>query len=359
MKTISEIYKDMAAVFTAESGVAVHESGDMAIRLYAAATEIYSLQVYADWLRRMAFPQTAEGEYLDRHAEARGLKRGGATKAVGSIEFLLNAPLSHDITVPAGTVCLTATGLRFETTEEGLIPAGETSCTVGAIAAEAGSAYNVPPGAVSYMALPPVGVAACRNNVAFSGGADKESDEELRKRILSSYRRLPNGANAAFYEQEALSIPNVAAVKLFPKARGLGTLDIIVASDSGIPSETLLETVREHLNSMRELCVDIRLYPPKAVPVNISVEVLPDENHTAEEVKDNVIAALGRFFGGSLLGKNVLLAELGQVIFNAEGVKNYRITAPGADIRVGEDELAVLGAVNLSTMGALLCTRNF
>jgi len=352
MKTISEIYNDMAAAFTAESGVAVHESGDMALRLYAAATEIYSLYVYADWLRRMAFPQTAEGEYLDRHAEVRGLRRETPAKAVGSIEFLLSAPLSQDVIVPRGTVCLTATGLRFETTEEGLIPAGRTSCTVAAAAAEPGSAYNVPPGAIIYMALPPVGVAACRNSAAFSGGADRESDEELRARILSSYRRLPNGANAAFYEQEALSIPGVAAVKLFPRIRGIGTLDIVLASDSGMPSEALLDEVRAHLNSLRELCVDIRVLAPTAVPVDIDLEIEPKDNYSQEEAAAGVTAALGGFFSGKLLGKSLLLAELGQVIFSAEGVKNYRIKSPGSDIAVGGGELPVLGSLTIGPMGA-------
>jgi uncharacterized phage protein gp47/JayE len=352
MKTISEIYNDMAAAFTAESGIAVHESGDMALRLYASATEIYSLYVYADWLMRMAFPQTAEGEYLDRHAESRGLKREGAAKAVGSIEFMLSAPLSQDLTVPLGTVCLTATGLRFETTEEGIIPAGETSCTVGARAADTGGAYNVPPGTVIYMALPPVGVSACSNSVAFSGGADRESDEKLRERILSSYKRLPNGANASFYEQEALNIPGVAAVNLFPRARGLGTLDIVAASDSGMPSEPLLEEIRAQLNSLRELCVDICVSAPVAVPVDLSVEIEPGENHTPEETMASVSAALGKFFSGELLGKNVLLAELGQVIFSAKGVKNYRITAPDSDISVQSGELPVMGTLTLSAMGA-------
>jgi len=351
MKNITEIYNEMAAAFTSESGVAVHESGDMALRLYCAAAEIYSLYVYADWVTRMAFPQTAEGEYLDRHAEVRGITREGATKAVGILEFSLSAPLTQSITVPVGTVCLNAAGLRFETTEAGTIPAGSLTCTVGAKASAPGSACNLPPDTVIYMAVPPVGVGACRNPAAFSGGGDREGDEELRGRVLSSYRRLPNGANASFYEQEALSLPNVAAVKLFPRARGLGTLDIVAASDSGIPSESILTQIKEHLDALRELCVDIQVSAPTAVTIDISAEIVPDGTHTQEEAEANVIAALGRHFCGALLSKNVLLAELGRVIYDAGGVSNYRITAPAADIFVQSGELPVLGTVTLSAAG--------
>ena len=45
----------------------------------------------------------------------------------------------------------------------------------------------------------PIGVVQCTNPAAFSGGCDAESDEALRGRVLASYQRLPNGANAAYY----------------------------------------------------------------------------------------------------------------------------------------------------------------
>ena len=91
---------------------------------------------------------------------------------------------------------------------------------------------------------------------------------------------------------------------------------------------------------------------PVAVPVDLSVEIEPGENHTPEETMASVSAALGKFFSGELLGKNVLLAELGQVIFSAKGVKNYRITAPDSDISVQSGELPVMGTLTLSAMGA-------
>ena len=46
--------------------------------MYALAAQIYSLYIQADWVARQAFPQTAEGEYLDCHAQLRSLERKGA-----------------------------------------------------------------------------------------------------------------------------------------------------------------------------------------------------------------------------------------------------------------------------------------
>ena len=51
------------------------------------------------------------------------------------------------------------------------------------------------------MMLPPVGVKSCKNTVPFFGGKDAESDEELRKRVLMSYKTVINGGNKEYYRQ--------------------------------------------------------------------------------------------------------------------------------------------------------------
>ena len=68
-------------------------------------------------------------------------------------------------------------------------------------------------------------------------------------------------------------------------------------------------------------------------------------------VKSNAEQAVRTYFDGKLLSRNILLAELGNVIFNVEGVANYKIAAPPTDIEVAEDELPVLLSVSVSDMG--------
>ena len=92
---------------------------------------------------------------------------------------------------------MTAGLVRFVTTEAGTIPARERVCEVPARAAEPGAGGNVASGAVTAMAVVPVGVSRCGNPRPFAGGQDPEGDEDLRGRILETFRRMPNGANAA------------------------------------------------------------------------------------------------------------------------------------------------------------------
>ena len=199
MRTVEAIYEALRAACEERCGCVIGDSCDMAVRLYAAAAQIQALEVQAEWVARQSFPQTAEGEMLDRHAEMRGITRLGAERAEGVLRFSVSQAATTDLAIPAGSVCLTRSGEAFETTEEGVLKAGELSVDIPAQAVEAGAAGNVATGRIALMSPYPTGIQRCTNPAAFAGGRDSEDDGSLRARVLESFRRLPNGANAAFY----------------------------------------------------------------------------------------------------------------------------------------------------------------
>ena len=104
MKTTDEIYEEMCLAFKNISGFEVNDGCDMAVRLYAAAAQIYSLYVYNDWVKNQCFPQTATGAYLENHAQMRGITRNPARKASGTIRFYIEEAAEADITIQAGIV---------------------------------------------------------------------------------------------------------------------------------------------------------------------------------------------------------------------------------------------------------------
>ena len=347
MKTVEEIYEEMLSVFREETGAEASAVSDLSVRLYAVAAQVYSLYVQADWLSRQCFPQSAQGSWLDRHAALRGLERRGAVKAKGTIRFSVAAAGGTDLTVPAGTVCATAGLERFETTEAAVLKAGETWVEVPARAVEAGKAGNVPAGSILVMTAPPVGVGSCANPEAFSGGDDAEEDEELRKRVLETYRRMPNGANAAFYEQGALSFSQVAACTVMPKKRGVGTVDVVVATREGVPDEVLLSEIQDYFDQRREIAVDVLVKGPETVNVNVGIWVERAEGDDAAGVKAAVEEAVRGFFSGERLGEPILAAQLNQIVFTTPGVANCKVTAPAADLPGAEGVLPRLGTLTV------------
>ena len=348
MKTTEEIYNELKTGFEEASGLRLNDGGDMALRFYALAAQLSSLWVQSDYVNRQCFPQTAGGEALTMHAQMRGLERGGAVRASGTLRFSIPAALSRDLYIPENTRCMTQDGTEFTTVSGVTLSTGSLYCDAPAEAVEAGISGNVPAGSIVIMQNAPVGVSSCANPAAFTHGEDAEDDEKLRKRIMESYSSLPNGGNAAFYKSLVLDTAGVAAATVLPRARGRGTLDIIVASYSGIPSDSLLASVSAKLDERREICVDIDVSAPTAVTVNISAELEINESSNAAEVIENVETLLRGYFNGRLLGKSVKLAQLGHIIYSVDGVENYTITSPSADVSIDPDELPVLGTLTVS-----------
>ena len=348
--TVDEIYSQMAQTFQTETGLALAGDGDMAVRLYTVAAQIYALYVQADWVARQCFPQTALGDYLDKHAQLRGLERRDAVAAVGVLRFSVPSAPDTDLPIPAGTVCLTAAQVRFETLEAATLKAGNTYVDVRAQALEPGAAGNAAAGTIRAMAVAPVGVSQVTNPEAFTGGADVEDDEALRERVLETFRRMPNGANAAFYEQEALSFPEVAAASVVPRPRGVGTVDVVIATTAGLPGSELLEAVTDHLEAKREIAVELQVKAPTAKQMDVTVQVAARAGADSAAVIQAVKSAIQTWFDGKLLGQSVLRAKLGDIIYEVEGVENYAITAPAADVAVDVDELPRLGTLTVTAM---------
>lgn len=350
MKTIEEIYQELMASFGERTGLEPRGGTDLSARMYALAAQVYGLYVQADWVVRQAFPQTAEGEYLDRHARLRGIARKPAVCAGGAVRFTAGETSSAPRTIPRGTVCMTAGMVRFETVEEAVLEAGELWTEVPVLALEAGEAGNVSAETIVSMAVAPMGIASCTNPLPCSGGADGEGDGALRERVLDTFRRLPNGANAAFYEQGALSFGQVAGAAVIPRPRGRGTVDVVVSTQSGLPDEALLEELRQYFQTRREIAVDVQVRAPETVEVELAVQVRPQAGRDGAQVLAAVEAALRGWFTGKLLGRDVLLAQLGYLIFSCDGVANYAITSPAADVAVGAAVLPRLSTLTVEAM---------
>lgn len=349
MITLEEIYQALASQFQAQTGLNAGGSSELAVRFYAVAAQIYSLYVQAEWTRRQCFPQTAQGEDLDKHAKLRGVTRRKAVRATGTVRFYASQSRNMDTEVPKDTVCMTAGGIRFLTTESGLIPAGGAHCDVPVIAVEAGAAGNVGQGTIVYMALPPLGVSACANLEGFSNGQDEEGDEELRARVLATFQRLANGANNAFYQQAAMSFPQVAAVTVLPRNRGVGTVDVVPAAQEGAPGQDLLDALQAHFDKMREIACDVKVVAPTVQTVDVSVQLWAkeEEGWSYAEAAAAVRGRLEAWFNGERLGQPLPRAELISLIYATPGVANCKLITPAQDLPLSRVTLPVLGTLSI------------
>ena len=348
MKTTLEIFEAMRQTMAERAGFLPDEGCELAVRLYAAAAQIESLYAYADWSRRQCFPQTAAGEYLDLHAGLHGLTRDPAACAEGTLIIGIDRALDFPLTVPAGTRFCIPGGVFYRLDEDCRIPAGLTENEAAAVCLTPGTAGNAAPGEICGLVEAPAYVTSVYNPLAFTGGLEAESDEHLRRRILSACRRLPNGANTAWYEAVALSVPGItsaAAIAAYPAA---GQVSLCVSGNYGLPEDGQVLAVREALSGRTELGVTLTLQTPILQAVNIALTVWPVDGVCGSDALAAVRSAVAEYFSKPLLMRGFYRSELGSRIYETGLVKNYTFAQSVSDLPPGNRTLYTLGTLQLT-----------
>ncbi len=155
------------------------------------------------------------GDDLDEMVNLFGFTRLPAKRATGSITFERSGSATGDILIPRGTQIATDDVLPVVVST--LVPAtmmrGDTSLTIPAQATVGGTAGNVPADVLNRVITPLQGVGTVTNQVAFTGGSDAESDEQLRTRFKATIFRNLAGTEQMFLAT-ALEDPNVTQVNV-------------------------------------------------------------------------------------------------------------------------------------------------
>lgn len=325
MKDYDEILSRLKADYEEKTGTLPDKASDIGIRLSVLSGELFSLYAQLYWLQNQMFPSTAEGEYLERHAAQRGLTRKSGTKAVGEVDFYLPYLMNEDVEVPQGTVIATegADSVRFETDETIIIRAGTLAGHAYITALEEGENGNVAEQTITVLVTPVARVTRVQNDYRTELGSDIETDEELRRRVLDSFVRIPNGTNGAYYLNEALAVEGVTAAGVIPRNRGAGTVDVFIAGPSGTPSLSLINRVKQRLQSAREINVDVEVAALTFVPCNVYLEMSVIKGYDFEEVKNNCIDAIEQYFSTLGGGETVYLSSVGKAVSSVEGVKDF------------------------------------
>jgi uncharacterized phage protein gp47/JayE len=195
-------------------------------RLYdSAGTELIAV----------AFPLWSWGQWLDDHAEGRGVQRNAATPAEGSVTFTgePGTPIEAGITVYVPPPTEQSDQITFEVTETGEIGLGGT-VELPIIARESGALGNVAIGAITEVETVVDGLVSVANDEPTKGGADVESDESLREKVLATFEVRANG-NEADYRTRPRAFDGVGRVAVVPLAYGPGTVVVILSTPEGGP----------------------------------------------------------------------------------------------------------------------------
>lgn len=182
-------------------------------------------------------------------------------------------------TIGTGTRVTTSDGkVAFATDQDASIPAGSTQVSVAATCESVGAAGNGwAVGQLNTVSTPPFEGLTVTNTTESADGADEEQDSRYRERIILAPEAYTTAGSRGAYRYHALavhqSILDVAV--LGPDDDGGpadGNVDIYVLMNDGLPSVSMLDTVKAQISSekVRPLCDTVNTHA--AVEVTWSIK---------------------------------------------------------------------------------------
>ena len=156
------------------------------------------------------------------------------------------------------------------------------------------------------------------NASAFTGGADEETDEELRKRLIESYRNVSNGTNVAFYKDFVLQYDGVNSASVEKLARGTGTLDVYVCGKGAQVSASLLSQINSDIQKAREINIDVDVVNAELVSVNVYFSLAVESGYDKTSVQNACKQAIKDYFLTLGIGDGVYLSAVSNVIYGVE-----------------------------------------
>lgn len=325
---------------------------------------------YLDYIARQATPYNATDEYLAAWGALKDVFRKAANPATSN-EVRFSGIAGR--VIPAGRLLNRADGYQYQLDKEVII--AEQGSALGEITAilpsplddatGGGNRGNSPAGTVLTLDIAIDGVQATATALTkISGGADIESEDAFRSRMLLAYQNVPQGGNDTDYQSWALAVPGVTRCWVKRRLMGAGTVGVYIMCDDndhgGFPQGTDGISSLEEWGAVKATGDQGRvadaIYPQQPIialvyvcaPVAQAIDfVISGISYADSTTTAAINTAIDEVFftegqpGGKILWSSLLLA-IGEV----PGSGGFIMESPSANIELQTGKLPVRGTVS-------------
>lgn len=313
----------------------------------AIAMVAHLIYGYIDWLSRQILPDTADDEFMVRHANIWSLTKKGATNATGPVIFTgINGS-----TVTAGAILKRADDVEYILNADVTIAAGTGTGTV--TCQTAGATGNAIAGVKLTLTSPTPGI---QSEVTVAAGelklgVDQERNEALSLRVLERIQQPPHGGAAHDYIAWAKEVAGVTRAWAYPNQYGRGTVGVTFVMDEKtgtiIPVTEEVTTVQNHIDSVRPTGADVTVFAPTAVPVNFEINITPN----TEAVRAAIAAEIADLFQREAQpGGTLYISRLREAVSIAAGEYDHVLVAPAANVVMDFGQMPVVGSYTWDTV---------
>lgn len=318
---------------------AVLRRADAEVYARVLAGVSHGLHGFIDWLSRQVIYDTAEAEFLDRWASIWGVDRNPAAVATGSVTFTV----SPGAVIPAGTLLQALDGVQYQTTADAVVSAPSATAPIEAI--EPAAAGNRATGQSLSLVSPVLGVQSTAVAGELSGGADIETDDALRARLLARIQQPPHGGADYDYVAWALEVPGVTRAWCYPQELGAGTVTVRFVRDNDaslIPDAGEVAAVQAYIDARRPVTAQVTVVAPVAVPVSFTITGLTPATAAVKAAIEAELADL--LLREAVPGGTILLSHIRAAISAATDENDYVLTVPAANVTTTTGQISTMGA---------------
>nr|WP_302665712.1 baseplate J/gp47 family protein [uncultured Agathobaculum sp.] len=282
---------------------------------------------------KLIFPMYAYGEWLDYHAQMRGISRRPATASSGSLQLTV----TKNTNIPAGSQFSTASvdgqpSVVFETTQ-GKYNLPEGTVEIPVKCTQTGIVGNVIAGTVIFKLSQLSGVTAVTNPEAITGGTEEEDDDSLRARIVSldQSQSVSYVGSVADYKRWSLEVPGVGGVTVIPAQDDSGLVTLVITDSNGDPAnEEICQNVYDYIMSpadpeLRLTAPNVKLsvIPPTITELSISATVEVGTGSSLEAIKSTFIQEVQSYLDTARSDGEVRYTQIGKILAGVPGVYDY------------------------------------
>ncbi len=334
-KKFSQLVQDQAAAIQAKTAQILDFTTGSIMRALVEANSAVGM-----WLQGLALKiltmtrlSTSQGVDVDSWVSDWGVTRLAAAVANGSVTYSRFTPQSA-ATIPLGAQVQTTDGTQiFQVVLDPanalwvtalnayVLQIGVASGTVPVQSVNSSTAANVVANSVNVVITNIIGVDTVTNALAFTGGANAESDAALRTRFVNYIGSLSKGTIAAIqYAVSSLQLglnctvlenvdPAGAAVMAF--------ITVTVDDGTGAPSNALLTTVGAAINNVRAGGIQMAVVAPTITTITVSTTLQTAAGYDRNTIIGIVNSALSTFLNNLIVGQGLSFYRLSQIIYDA------------------------------------------
>lgn len=359
-KTHQQILADQAQAAQASAGQPLnYQSGSIFLALANSFSSV-GMWLQAQILKVLMATRlrTSKGADVDSFIADFSLDRVRALPSKGEVVLSRFTP-GIQATIPVGTGLRTSDGqLSYVVTADPaysgwnadanayVLTASGTSITVPIAALTPGKRSNVDVGTITLLTSPIIGIDSVINVKAVTGGADAQTDDQV-KDSFPGYISSLSQANKAAIDRAISSVQAGLKWRLFEGADAApyGTGFVIVVNDgsSTAPSQELVNSVARAVEPVRAFGISFSVIGSEVVNSEISATIAVSSNR--QTAVADVAKAVREYVNSLDLGETLLYSKLINVIYNSStlvtdvptlfinGVPSNLVVTPGQVIR--------------------------